>query len=1008
MLAIVFMMALMVQIALHAQTAAKADAKVVIAEFDAPFTFSFLSWKDKLSVVDGHAVLKDLKCDGGAGVKVKLDLSRQASKSPALKLRTKSGNTAKTIKFSLMDAEERTGRWEFPLPKASDDFVIVTPKGGVSLSKPNTLENKKSPDNPGVLDLAHLMQYQVIGDWSKDTLDVEIDAIVLVEADAELLAQREAYAKQEAEEAALKAKKDAEEKARLTREREDKIKRYSVRSERSPEVAHVSLVAPEILSLTIEAQRIVPPVMSKYEPQEGDELKVENRVEKSDRTVKLATLKRGGKLIGYVQGRNREWLTTFEKVEGEPLLDFTADNAANYTIASTDDPAYATPVKPVAVYRKSVPSDALLSGGAFPVRHRIYLKMPTKIEAGKNYSIAIDTVNVRNPNLSFKADLQNVRSEAVHVNQIGYRPDDPSKRAFLSVWLGTGGACKYPEGLKFSLVDEATQKPAFTGNVEKILDVDGKEEFWVKPPKNYSQTAVYRMDFSAFKAPGHYRMYVEGIGCSYPFEIGQAVWEKAFLVQMKGLYNQRSGIELGPPYSDFRKPRDFHPDDGAVVTRTAYDALSKGGEHAYGDIAKGDTGEAVKNAWGGYHDAGDWNPRRVTHMQTTLAQLELVEMYPAYFNSLNLNIPKMEGVPDIITEALFEIDCFRRLQLPDGAMPYGIETNGDPLPGELSWLSSQPAYVLAPNIRDSWFYAAVAGRAAKVLKPIKPELAKVYEDSAVKAFAWAESSYAKMEAKATWDSVDARNLSAVILYDLTGDKAYHDIFLQTTCMKDAKADVYIHGRNIQSHAAFAYARLAADKTDPKMKENALAAILTMADRSLQYGSGNAFNVTNRERGRPMFAGFFGTPGGTELVRAHYLTGKNEYLKGALQSCQFPSGCNPNNIVYTTGVGANPVKHPLHVDSRYSGQPVPVGLNIWGNVDYWNWKGFWEMNLQFLNKPEYLWPNAYEWPLTEAYYDVWLYVPCNEFVVDTWGTNVFVWGYLTARPIEKGPSPVENR
>jgi len=71
--------------------------------------------------------------------------------------------------------------------------------------------------------------------------------------------------------------------------------------------------------------------------------------------------------------------------------------------------------------------------------------------------------------------------------------------------------------------------------------------------------------------------------------------------------------------------------------------------------------------------------------------------------------------------------------------------------------------------------------------------------------------------------------------------------------------------------------------------------------------------------------------------------------------------------------------------------------LWGNVDYWKWKGFWETNLRFINKPEFLWPDAYDWPLTEAYYDVWLNVPANEFVVESWAPNVLVWGYLAARP-----------
>src|SRR4051812_3774495 len=33
--------------------------------------------------------------------------------------------------------------------------------------------------------------------------------------------------------------------------------------------------------------------------------------------------------------------------------------------------------------------------------------------------------------------------------------------------------------------------------------------------------------------------------------------------------------------------------------------------------------------------------------------------------------------------------------------------------------------------------------------------------------------------------------------------------------------------------------------------------------------------------------------------------------------------------------------------------------------------FWDINLQFVNVPKALWPNAYDWPLTEAYFDTWM-------------------------------------
>ena len=73
------------------------------------------------------------------------------------------------------------------------------------------------------------------------------------------------------------------------------------------------------------------------------------------------------------------------------------------------------------------------------------------------------------------------------------------------------------------------------------------------------------MDFSAFQIPGRYRVYVEGIGCSYPLEIGADVWTRAFPLSMQGLLHHRSGIELGPPFTEYRWPRTMHPADGVQV-----------------------------------------------------------------------------------------------------------------------------------------------------------------------------------------------------------------------------------------------------------------------------------------------------------------------------------------------------------------------------------------------------------------------------------------------------------
>ena len=977
-------------------------AAETLVALDRPFQYAFLAWEGKAKIDGGRAILPGIGTKGGAGITVPMDLSARADRSPALRLRTGPGNTAKAVHLRLLNGSGVLGTWSFALPAPAADTVLIVPADGASFAAPNRVANNQDGSDATGFDPAKVTGWQLAGDWQEGILDVTIEAILSVPPDAAMLAQRTASAATGAAEKTAAAREATDATARLAAERKDLARRYGTRNPGSPEVTAASTVAPDLISLEIEAQRVVPVVFGRYEAQPGDEKRPEKA--HADREVGMARLFRDGKSAGWLQGpAGKEWLTTPEGIAGDPLLDFLAEDAANYAVTSSDDPAYATARRPTAVFRKSKPTDWQQQENRFPARHRLYLRMEPALAAGKSYRIAIANLNVVNPEVALAYDSRVLRSEAVHVNQIGFRPDDPAKRAFLSLWLGSGGGHAYPAGLRFSVIDEATGADAFSGPVELALAADGTESLGGQQVPNGSRTPVYRMDFAGLTAPGRYRVHVDGVGCSYPFEIGVDVWKKAFLVQMRGLFNNRSGIELGAPYTAFNKPRDFHPDDGAVITRSTCDVFAAG-DLSYSAIAKGDTGERVADAWGGYHDAGDWNPRRVSHMQTTMAQLELVELFPAYFTALSLNIPKEPGIPDIITEALFEVDCFHRLQLPDGGMPFGLESDGDPLPFEISWLSSQRVHVTAPNIRDSWYYAAVAARTAKVLAPFKPERAAIYRTSAERAFAWAEADYAKRKTDGTlaqykelWTATDNRNLAALVLFDLTGEARYHGIFLEDTRLTSKDLEICWWGKAIQCDAAFLYARLDDAKADPALKRNAVTAVRKQAQKSLDFAAGNAFSVTNKDKFRPVFCGFFSTPGGTEIARAHYLTGSEEYLSGTIRSTLFGAGCNPNNLVYTTGLGTNPVRHPLHVDARNTGQTPPEGLTVFGNLDYWKWKGgFWDWPVKFINKPATCWPDAYDWPLTEAFFDVHLFVSQNEFVIDTWAPNVFVWGYLAAR------------
>lgn len=292
---------------------------------------------------------------------------------------------------------------------------------------------------------------------------------------------------------------------------------------------------------------------------------------------------------------------------------------------------------------------------------------------------------------------------------------------------------------------------------------------------------------------------------------------------------------------------------------------------------------------------------------------------------------------------------------------------------------------------------------ARVLAAYSPAEAKTYRASALKAIGWAENDRDRRQANGTWaklpaEVTDGRNLAAVEVYALTGDKRWHDVFLEDTGLKTGLA-VPFYGSLERRDAAFSYALLPAKLAAPALKAAAARALLSDADGALLYQQNNAWGIASDDPGKPQFLGFYSTPhGAVSLLRAYHLTHAAKYLSGALQACLFPAGANPSNLVYTSGVGSNPVRHPLNLDSRLTGQPAPVGLTVYGNVDLSRWGDqtwiTWSITYYFgaLSRPGPL-----DWPTSEAYFDVFFMPALNEFTMDqTVGPNAYVWGYLAAR------------
>jgi endoglucanase len=716
---------------------------------------------------------------------------------------------------------------------------------------------------------------------------------------------------------------------------------------------------------------------------------------------------REGKPLGRLLADGKT-ITLFESVVGAKLDLAWSDRAENYRVTSTDDPNFAAGVVPLQVSRKTKPSDsAEVASFKFEQSemHDIFLKLPFEMQAGKNYKIDFVGDEITDANFQYAPDR--TFSEAVHINQLGFDPDDLAKVGYLSTWTGSGGGISYQPGTKFWLIDNATDAKVFEGSIQLTKAKDDNTEMFTG--KDFSKTDVYQMDFSTFKTPGNYRLAVEGVGTSFAFEIANNTWDKAFTTAARGFYHQRSGLELTAPYTNATRPRSFHPDDGVQVYKSNLKIMDAdmgiGKKDTFKELVAQSTTEIMPNAWGGWRDAGDWD-RRIQHSESSRQLLELADLFPEYIKNTNLNIPESQNnLPDLVDEALWNVDFFKRLQSADGSVSGGIESADHPKYGEASWQESLKVYAYAPDMWSSFQYASMAAKAADVVGVYDLAKAQDYKDSAIKAMNWAEQEFATKSNELTGQQPnrvrDARNLAAAELFALTGEDRWHQIFINTTIFQESVPSLWSWDSQNnfpaynQEEAAFLYSRTDRPGVLQNIKTNARNSIVRWADIQLQLQNSSAFKQSAFNGYAPVtFGNGLGVSHTMQMLEAHALTNNDKYLRAATLANQFTAGANPDNMVYTTGLGQRSPKNPLIIDQRMTDKEIS-GITLYGPNDI----------SKSLTDSSKLWvdtfrkstsPQAQDWPIAESYFDIFMYPAVTEYtLMQTMSPTSFAWGYIAA-------------
>lgn len=757
-----------------------------------------------------------------------------------------------------------------------------------------------------------------------------------------------------------------------------------------PTITHISAVAPDVLAITVLTGEVEHGRQLPYQKQWGDSIEQKSGPHR--------WLQRRGQIIGAIVGQDAKTIFTFDKFSGIGLDQEWADNPKNYRIRSKNDKNFEKAPFPVKVFRKSKPTDMAQTGiwsFAWPMEHRIYLQLHKAMKVGAKYEVFF-----RYRKLPMKAYFHYpnfMESEAVHVSHLGFRQDDPVKVAFLSLWRGSGGGQSYDPNSTFNVIDIDAKRIAKRGKIQLSRAANEAEDPY---KRNYNKTDVYMLDFSDLNRPGRYRVCVANVGCSLDFPINNRSWSDAFTISVRGLFHQRSGIELGPPHTDYKRPRNMHPDDGFKVYASEVPLMDTGnGFNAKGMdrgnfylLTKNKTNQRVAAAWGGYLDAGDWD-RRIQHLRASRMLLELAEMFPDFFTRINLHIPESSNrLPDVVDEALWGIDIYRRLQTEEGGVRGGIESEEHTRFGEASWQESLTVMAYKPGLWSSYQYAAAAAKAAHYLESKDPNRALDYRISANKAMEWAEKQlkhhgYQQLPHQVT----DARNLAAIELFRMSKDPRWEKLFEETTAYKNDWVALAEYNKHDQSDAAFSYLRT--QTSNKRLQTSVRKVLLNTVAKMVDQGEKTGFRWTKNNPYSWIGWGTLSVPQAVDLVRAHYLTKEERYLKTILFTAQFGAGANPNNMVYTTGLGHQSPKNPLHRDHRVSGQKAPHGITLNGPHDIEKAKEQWTVKL--FEKEIY--PPYAQWPTTESFLDIYSFEPLTEFTVhSTIAPNAYVWGYLAAR------------
>ena len=490
----------------------------------------------------------------------------------------------------------------------------------------------------------------------------------------------------------------------------------------------------------------------------------------------------------------------------------------------------------------------------------------------------------------------------IQVNQVGYLPA-ATKRATVPAGAAT----------RFQLIDADSGQAAWTGAL-------GAAALWAP-----SRSKVRVADFSAVTRPGSYRLRVAGLPDSDPFAIGPGAYDALAAGAIRAFYFNRAGIALTPDLAGpFARPAG-HPD-----TRVLIHASAAGPKRKAGDVISSPKG---------WYDAGDYNKYIVNSGITVYTLLAAYEQMPDRMRALKVGLPESgNGLPDVLNEALWNLDWMLTMQDPDDGGVYHKLTNpsfdGVVMPDVAT--KSGDRVVVQKTTAATLDFAAVMAVGSRVFKDFekeRPGLSARMLAAARSAWDWAQAHpdviYRQPPDIHTGDYGDPTlddefAWAAAELYITTGEHAFYAAMKPTKTTMTVPSWGDVRGLAWMSLAAHRD-RLgaAADRALIERRIRDLADALVAKGRTSAWGValdekdfnwGSNSNVLNQAM---------------VLLQADRLDAPrpggqpSAYRQTAQGLLDYVMGRNPLGMSMVTGFGTRSPMHPHHRPSEADGVVAPV-------------------------------------------------------------------------------------